>query len=133
MRRDRLVNIGLLAAVIAIFALPFALNEDSAATAAGEAFSGSDDQAELAVEQADPGYKPWFSPVFEPGSGEVESGLFALQAAVGAGAFGFAMGRLSGRRQHAGHRTGVAAQSAPETQPAPDAQAAAHHPGVPAS
>jgi cobalt/nickel transport protein len=49
------------------------------------------------VNEIDPSYRPWFSPVFRPSSGEIESGLFALQAALGAGYFGFALGRLSTR------------------------------------
>ncbi|MFC7571602.1 hypothetical protein ACFQX8_03525 [Klenkia terrae] len=36
-----------------------------------------------------------------PGSSEVESGLFALQAALGGGVLGYVLGRLRGRRSRA--------------------------------
>ena len=40
-------------------------------------------------------YEPWFEPILEPASGEVESLLFALQAAIGAGVVGFVLGRIT--------------------------------------
>ena len=49
----------------------------------GAEFGGSDDQAES---------KPWFSSIFEPASGEIESLLFASQAALGAGIVGYYIG-----------------------------------------
>lgn len=60
-----------------------------------EPFAGTDSIATEAAEQA--GAEAWFDPIFEAGSGEIEAGLFALQAAIGAGILGFALGRL-GRR-----------------------------------
>lgn len=60
-----------------------------------EAFAGTDSIATEAAEQA--GAEAWFDPIFEAGSGEIEAGLFALQAAIGGGILGFALGRL-GRR-----------------------------------
>ena len=47
------------------------------------------------VQELNPGYQPWFEPILEPASGEVESLLFALQAAVGAGIVGFVLGRIT--------------------------------------
>jgi cobalt/nickel transport protein len=98
MPRTRIVNLLLLIGVVALFAGPLAMGMNTSGQPAGAAYAGSDDKARAAVRQVDPGYKRWFSPVFQPGSTEVESGLFALQAALGAGAFGFALGRLSARR-----------------------------------
>ena len=49
----------------------------------GAEFGGADDMAGELIEEADPNYEPWFQPIFEPASGEVESLLFALQAAIG--------------------------------------------------
>ncbi len=62
-------------------------------------FGGSDDQAQKAISQVKPGYQPWFQPLFEPPSSEIESFLFALQAALGAGVIGYAIGLYKGRSQ----------------------------------
>lgn len=48
----------------------------------GGEFAGSDDKAEKAITEIQPGYKPWFQSFFEPASGEIESLLFASQAAL---------------------------------------------------
>lgn len=84
----------LVVAIVAIFALCMALAPRHSAE--GEAFGGTDSAVTDTLQEH--GVKPWFHPVFEPGSGEVESGLFALQAALGAGLFGYVMGNLRGRR-----------------------------------
>ena len=84
----------LLVALVAIFVLSLALAPRTGAED-GEAFAGTDSQVTGTLTEA--GAKPWFSPIFEPGSGEIESGLFAVQAALGAGVLGFALGQLRGR------------------------------------
>jgi cobalt/nickel transport protein len=63
-------------------------------------FAGADDRAQRAIGDISPGYKPWFTPVFEPASDEIASLLFALQAAIGAGVIGFWLG-LSVARERA--------------------------------
>lgn len=55
-------------------------------------FGGADDMAEEAITQVDRNYEPWFAPLWEPPSGEIESLLFALQAAIGAGFIGYYFG-----------------------------------------
>ncbi|MDP5337937.1 MAG: energy-coupling factor ABC transporter substrate-binding protein [Nodularia sp. (in: cyanobacteria)] len=55
-------------------------------------FGGADGEAEAAIGEVQPGYEPWFKPVFEPPSGEVESLLFTSQAALGAGVIGYVIG-----------------------------------------
>jgi cobalt/nickel transport protein len=62
-------------------------------------FGGSDDHAEKAIGEMQPGYEPWFKPLFEPPSGEVESLLFASQAALGAGVMGYVIGLYRGRSE----------------------------------
>lgn len=62
-----------------------------------EAFGGTDDGAEAVVEEQDPDYEPWFDSIVGELPGEVESGLFALQAALGAGLVGYALGNYKGR------------------------------------
>ena len=58
-------------------------------------FGGADGQAEEVILELQPDYEPWFEPILEPASGEVESLLFALQAAIGAGVVGFVLGRIT--------------------------------------
>ena len=50
------------------------------------------------IEESDPDYEPWFQPIFEPASGEVESLLFALQAAIGSGIVCFVLGRVTAKK-----------------------------------
>ncbi|HAT4264821.1 TPA: energy-coupling factor ABC transporter substrate-binding protein [Clostridium perfringens] len=87
-----LTNVILLLLVVFITIIPFFVAKN------GE-FDGSDDQAEEAITQIDKNYEPWFSPLFEPASGEIESLLFALQAAIGAGVIGFGLGYLKGKKK----------------------------------
>lgn len=65
----------------------------------GGEFGGSDDKAKDAITEVQPGYKPWFKSPFIPASGEIESLLFASQAALGAGVVGYAIGVYKGRSQ----------------------------------
>ena len=81
-------NLILILLVVVIAAVPLWLLPNAE-------FGGADDQAEEAITQLNPDYEPWFQPLLEPASGEVESMLFALQAAVGAGVVGFVLGRIT--------------------------------------
>ena len=69
----------------------------------GAEFTGSDGQAMAAVAAIQPDYQPWFGFIWEPPP-EIASGLFALQAALGAGILGyylgFKRGQAQGRRKH---------------------------------
>ncbi|QIR35300.1 energy-coupling factor ABC transporter substrate-binding protein [Tolypothrix sp. PCC 7910] len=62
-------------------------------------FGGADGEAQKAISQVKPGYEPWFQPLFQPPSKEIESLLFASQAALGAGVIGYAIGLYRGRSQ----------------------------------
>lgn len=82
----------LLVALVAVLVLPWRAAPPPVPGA--EPFAGTDTQVVDVL--TDHGVEPWFTPVFAPASSEVEAGLFALQAAVGAGVLGFALGRLRG-------------------------------------
>jgi cobalt/nickel transport protein len=66
------------------------------------AFTGTDDVASQAIEVARPGYTRWSLPLWTPPSKEIESLIFALQAAAGAGVFGYVLGRRHGSRRRDG-------------------------------
>ncbi|MEU4007952.1 energy-coupling factor ABC transporter substrate-binding protein [Streptomyces pseudogriseolus] len=84
----------LLVAALAVVPLAFGLGDHKE-----EPFAGADGEAETAITEIDPDYEPWFSPLYEPPSGEIESALFALQAAIGAGVLAYYFGLRRGRRQ----------------------------------
>ena len=89
MNRRSLVNLLLVLAVVALFAVPLLLD-------GGRSGYGGTDAAVTEDLEAG-GYTPWFDSLFSP-AGEVESGLFALQAGIGGLALGYVLGRLRGRR-----------------------------------
>ncbi|MFH9008112.1 energy-coupling factor ABC transporter substrate-binding protein [Streptomyces afghaniensis] len=96
MSRNTKINLLLLLAVAALAVLPLALGLGDHKK---EPFTGSDGEAETAITEIEPDYKPWFSPLYEPPSGEIESALFSLQAALGAGVLAYYFGLRRGRRQ----------------------------------
>lgn len=90
MLRDNRIVLGLAAAIVLLpLVMPWAEKPE---------FGGSDDKAEGVIAEVSPGYAPWWEPLWEPPSKEVESLLFALQAALGAGLLGYYAGRRSRRR-----------------------------------
>lgn len=62
-------------------------------------YQGADDQAKGVIAEINPEYKPWFQPLFTPPSSQIESLLFASQAAIGAGIIGYAIGFYKGRKK----------------------------------
>ncbi|WP_295721976.1 energy-coupling factor ABC transporter substrate-binding protein [uncultured Methanobrevibacter sp.] len=88
-------NIILLVLVIIILVAPMimynGLGEDQGM------FGGSDDKGVDVIGELDHSYKPWFESIWEPPSGEVESLLFAVQAAIGAIIIGYAFGYWRGQ------------------------------------
>ena len=97
MSRKTWTTVALIAALVLIFGISFAVG--GLHTTPDERFAGTDSVATSIILQANPAFQPWFEPFFQPESGEVESGLFALQAALGGSVLGFAIGGLWGRRR----------------------------------
>ncbi|GAB1542918.1 energy-coupling factor ABC transporter substrate-binding protein [Scytonema sp. NUACC21] len=83
----------LMLAVVALITTPLIVKK-------GSEFSGADGQAEEAIKELQPHYKPWFNSLIELPGGEVESLLFATQAAAGAGVIGYVIGLYKGRFEH---------------------------------
>ena len=78
--------------VVVIAAVPLWLLKDAE-------FGGADGMAEELITQTNPDYEPWFSPILEPASGEIESLLFALQAAIGSGVVFYCIGYMVGKNK----------------------------------
>lgn len=92
-------NLLLLFAVIIITAAPLIGFNKNAGEKAAAMFSGADEQAVSVIEELSPGYKPWFSPIWEPPSSEIQSLLFAVQAALGAGFIGYYLGQSGNKNK----------------------------------
>lgn len=118
MSKNAKINTLLLLVVAALAVLPLALGLGEGKE---EPFAGADAQAEAAITEIAPDYEPWFSPLYEPPSGEVESALFALQAALGAGVLAYYFGVRKGRRQ--GAASAASAESTPGPTPAASSDA----------
>lgn len=91
----RYQNLILTVAVVILVALPLWTVQKPAPGPDGqevEIFTGADGQAKDLVGKIDPSYQPWVSSLVAPPSGEIESLLFALQAALGAGFIGYWLG-----------------------------------------
>lgn len=92
---NRRQNWLIVTAIVLITALPLWLvpkSIDAPNGQPGEVFGGADGKAQRAIGEIAPDYKPWFTPILEPASGEIASLLFALQAAIGAGLIGYWLG-----------------------------------------
>jgi cobalt/nickel transport protein len=90
------------AALIVIFAAVFLFQDAAIQATLGdgeEAWGGADGEAAGLIEAT--GYEPWIEPFWEPPSGEIESLLFALQAAIGAVIIGYVFGYWQGNRKAA--------------------------------
>ncbi|WP_026731153.1 energy-coupling factor ABC transporter substrate-binding protein [Fischerella sp. PCC 9605] len=86
----------LLLAVVALTVTPLVLLKDAE-------FGGADGKAQEAIEEIQPEYKPWFNSLIQISSTEVQSLLFAVQAAAGAGVIGYVIGLYKGRSERQNH------------------------------
>jgi cobalt/nickel transport protein len=91
------VNLILFLIVIAIVLVPLIFM-------GGSEFGGADGEAEGVIAELNPEYEPWIAPIWEPPSGEIESLLFSIQVAIGAGLLGYALGTFKERKKIASDR-----------------------------
>jgi len=99
--RGSLKNALLLVAVVLLTFTPLLIVKAPTAGPDGERgaiFSGADVQAQGVIQTLAPDYQPWFAALLKPPSVEIESLLFALQAALGAGVIGYYAGYVRGKR-----------------------------------
>ena len=83
-------NVLLIILVVIIAVCPLLLLKDAE-------FGGADGEAGDVIVEIDPNYEPWFEPLIEPASGEIESMLFCLQAAIGSAIVFFVLGRMTAK------------------------------------
>ncbi|MEO5374188.1 MAG: energy-coupling factor ABC transporter substrate-binding protein [Alphaproteobacteria bacterium] len=87
-------NLMLLAGAVLIGVAPFLMTFETPPT-----FDGTDNRGREAIRRDHPDYRPWTQVLWTPPSPEIESLLFALQAAIGAGVIGYYVGLSQGRAQ----------------------------------
>ncbi len=85
-------NLLIIFIVIILTIIPLVVKKDAE-------FGGADGLAEEYISTLDPDYEPWFNSIWEPPSGEIESLLFALQAAIGSGFIFYFFGYYMGKRR----------------------------------
>jgi cobalt/nickel transport protein len=89
---NKLKNWLLVGGVVALAIMPLFIVKDGK-------FGGADDQGKEAITKINPDYKPWFESFMQPASSEIAGLLFAVQAALGAGVLGYAIGLYKGRSE----------------------------------
>ncbi len=82
-------HIILIIVMLALFITPFVISPSAE-------YGGADSAVEELI--SNQGYEPWFSPIWEPPSSEIESLLFAVQASIGAIIIGYFVGFEKGKR-----------------------------------
>lgn len=97
MKQSTKTNLLLLLLIVVIAIIPLLFMGDSE-------FGGADGQAEGIIGEINPNYEPWFEPLWEPPSGEIESLLFSLQVAIGAGTIGYILGTFREKKKIVNNR-----------------------------
>ncbi len=90
-------NLLLLLLALVIIISPLIINSSAP-------FEGADGEGEELIQVINPDYEPWFESIWEPPSGEVESVLFSVQVAIGAGVIGYVLGSMKEKKKIATHR-----------------------------
>jgi cobalt/nickel transport protein len=90
-------NVALVVIAILLVISPLVINKSAE-------YGGADGQAEELITEISPDYKPWVNSLYEPASGEIESLLFVIQGAIGAGVIGYCLGYIKGKNKNDSHR-----------------------------
>jgi len=85
--------IAIITLIVALTLFPLYFNKEAD-------FEGADGKARDFITEIQPKYEPWFEPLWEPPSGEIESLIFGLQAAIGAGVIGYGLCYLQCRKEN---------------------------------
>ena len=85
-------NIVLITLAVLLIIMPLVMNPNAE-------YGGADGEAETLITEIAPDYEPWFESFYEPPSGEIESLLFSVQAALGAGIIFYYLGYKKGQRK----------------------------------
>lgn len=88
MKKQNLIMLFVFALLVIV---PLIVNPDAE-------YGGSDGNAEAMVTEIHPTYEPWFEPLWEPPSGEIESLIFTLLAVMGASIIGYYLGTRRGKK-----------------------------------
>lgn len=83
MKKSTVIILLILVAIIAVY--PLVTQQEAE-------FEGADGEAEEVITEINEDYEPWFEPLVGELPGEVESALFAIQAAIGASIIGYYFG-----------------------------------------
>ncbi len=94
MKQSTKTNLLLILLAVVIMIIPLFVQKDA------EFEGGADDQAEDVIGEIDPDYEPWFESLWEPPSGEIESLLFSVQVAIGAGLIGYIFGSMKEKKKN---------------------------------
>jgi cobalt/nickel transport protein len=90
--QKRLINLCLLAGAVSLSLAPVLIYQ-------GREFKATDTRNQQAIADVQPGYKPWFQPIIKPSGSEIETFLFATQAAIGSGVTCYILGLYKGRTE----------------------------------
>jgi cobalt/nickel transport protein len=90
--QKRLINLCLLGGAVSLSLAPVLIYQ-------GHEFKATDTRNQQAIAEVAPGYKPWFQPIIKSSGGEVETFLFATQAAIGSGVTCYILGLYKGRTE----------------------------------
>lgn len=96
-------NLALTLGVVLLVTIPLALLGNTE-------FSGTDNAGSGVIEEINEGYTSWFESFWAPPSGEIESLLFCVQAAIGAGICGFVLGRITRKPKEKNVEKAIAAE-----------------------